>query len=65
MTKQPGEQPDEKKPGEKKPGQPWEPDYINDAMAKAIGHPTRALILAEVNRRIMSPAKFAKKPHPV
>jgi hypothetical protein len=58
---QPGEQPEKKEPGEKESGQPWEPDYINDAMAKAIGHPMRALILAEVNRRIMSPAKFARK----
>src|SRR4051794_33367726 len=43
---QPGEQPSEDHSDEA--GQPWEPDYLNEAMAKAIGHPMRALILAEV-----------------
>lgn len=57
MAEPSGEQPSE----EEAAGQPWEPDYLNEEMAKAIGHPTRALILAEVNRRILSPAKFAKK----
>ncbi|HEX6456445.1 MAG TPA: helix-turn-helix domain-containing protein [Solirubrobacterales bacterium] len=55
-----GKQPSEES-ADNAEGQPWEPDYISGEMAKAIGHPTRALILAEVNRRIMSPAKFAKK----
>lgn len=40
---------------------PWEPDYIDDQLAKAVAHPTRAQILAEANERVMSPAKFAKR----
>jgi DNA-binding transcriptional ArsR family regulator len=40
---------------------PWEPDYIDDELAKAIGHPVRALILAEANDRVMSPSQFAKR----
>jgi DNA-binding transcriptional ArsR family regulator len=40
---------------------PWEPDYVDDQLAKAIGHPVRALILAEANDRVMSPSQFAKR----
>ena len=40
---------------------PWEPDYIDEELAKAIGHPVRALILAEANDRVMSPSQFAKR----
>lgn len=39
---------------------PWEPDYIDEELAKAIGHPVRALILAEANDRVMSPSQFAR-----
>jgi DNA-binding transcriptional ArsR family regulator len=40
---------------------PWEPDYIDGELARAIGHPTRAQILAEANERVMSPSQFAKR----
>lgn len=40
---------------------PWEPDYVDEDLAKAIGHPTRALILADLNDRVMSPSQFAKR----
>jgi hypothetical protein len=40
---------------------PWGPDYIDDELARAIGHPTRAQILAEANERVMSPSQFAKR----
>lgn len=39
----------------------WEPDYIDDEVARAIAHPLRAQILAEVNTRVMSPNQFAKR----
>jgi hypothetical protein len=40
---------------------PWDSDYIDDELARAIGHPTRAQILAEANERVMSPSQFAKR----
>jgi DNA-binding transcriptional ArsR family regulator len=40
---------------------PWEPDYVDEELAKAIGHPVRALILAEANDRVMSPSQFARR----
>jgi hypothetical protein len=40
---------------------PWEPDYIDDELARAVGHPTRAQILAEANERVTSPSQFAKR----
>jgi DNA-binding transcriptional ArsR family regulator len=40
---------------------PWEPDYIDDQLAKAVAHPTRAQILAEANERVMSPNQFARR----
>lgn len=40
---------------------PWNPDYVDDELAKAIGHPMRAQILAEANERILSPSQFAKR----
>lgn len=39
----------------------WGPDYIDDELARAISHPTRAQILAEANERVMSPSQFAKR----
>lgn len=41
--------------------QPWEPDYVDEQLAKAIGHPVRALILAEGDDRVISPSQFAKR----
>jgi hypothetical protein len=35
--------------------------YVDEELAKAIGHPVRALILAESNNRVMSPSQFAKR----
>lgn len=40
---------------------PWEPDYVDDELARAVAHPTRAQILAEANERVMSPNQFAKR----
>ncbi len=40
---------------------PWEPDYVDEKLAKAIGHPVRALILAELNDRVDSPSQFARR----
>ena len=40
---------------------PWKPDYIDNELARAISHPTRAQILAEANERVMSPSQFAKR----
>jgi DNA-binding transcriptional ArsR family regulator len=41
--------------------EPSHSDYIDDELAKAIAHPTRAQILAEANERVMSPAQFARR----
>jgi hypothetical protein len=40
---------------------PWEPNYVDDKLARAVAHPTRAQILTEANERVMSPAKFARR----
>lgn len=40
---------------------PWESDYVDEKMAKALAHPLRAEILAEVNRGIISPKLFAQR----
>ena len=40
---------------------PWEPDYIDDELARAVDHPTQAQILAEANERVMSPSQFRKE----
>ncbi|HWC48966.1 MAG TPA: winged helix-turn-helix domain-containing protein [Solirubrobacterales bacterium] len=40
--------------------QPWEL-YVDEDLAKAIGHEVRALILMEANDRVMSPSQFAKR----
>jgi DNA-binding transcriptional ArsR family regulator len=41
---------------------PWEqPDYVDREIARAIAHPVRAHILAEVNQRVMSPSQFAAR----
>ena len=42
-------------------GSSWNQDYIDRDLAKAIGHPTRAQILAEANERVMSPKQFAQR----
>jgi len=47
--------------GDSLPSSPWNPDYIDDELAKAVSHPTRALILTEANERVMSPNQFAKR----
>jgi len=41
----------------------WEgtPDYVNQDLAKAMGHPLRVQILAELNQRVMSPTEFVKQ----
>ncbi len=42
--------------------EPWEgPDYVDRDIAKALAHPMRVQILAELNKRVMSPSEFAKK----
>jgi DNA-binding transcriptional ArsR family regulator len=40
---------------------PDEIDYVNRDMARALAHPMRIQILAELNKRAMSPSQFAKK----
>jgi DNA-binding transcriptional ArsR family regulator len=40
---------------------PWESDYIDEKIAKAVAHPVRALILAEANKQILSPKQFAQR----
>jgi DNA-binding transcriptional ArsR family regulator len=42
-------------------GNSWFSDYIDDDLAKAISHPTRAQILSDANERIMSPTQFARR----
>jgi DNA-binding transcriptional ArsR family regulator len=36
-------------------------DYVDQEMAKALAHPMRIQILAELNKRVMSPSKFARR----
>jgi DNA-binding transcriptional ArsR family regulator len=36
-------------------------DYVDRDMARALAHPTRIQILAELNKRAMSPSQFSKK----
>jgi len=42
---------------------PWEAtsDYVDQDLAKAMGHPLRVQILAELNQRVMSPTEFVKR----
>lgn len=40
---------------------PWESDYVDEKLAKALAHPLRRLILAEANRGILSPKQFAQR----
>jgi DNA-binding transcriptional ArsR family regulator len=42
---------------------PWEGrlGYIDTRMAKAMSHPLRVQILGELNKRVMSPSRFAKR----
>ncbi len=41
---------------------PGNSDYVDENMAKALGHPVRVLILAEVNRKeLLSPKQFAAR----
>jgi DNA-binding transcriptional ArsR family regulator len=37
------------------------PDYVDARVARALAHPLRMHILAELNKRAMSPSQFAKK----
>jgi DNA-binding transcriptional ArsR family regulator len=43
--------------------EPWEDssDYVDGRVARAMAHPLRVQILAELNKRVMSPSQFAKK----
>ncbi|MGN6258774.1 MAG: ArsR/SmtB family transcription factor [Solirubrobacterales bacterium] len=43
--------------------EPWEgsPDYVDARVARAMAHPMRVQILAELNKRAMSPSEFAKR----
>jgi DNA-binding transcriptional ArsR family regulator len=42
--------------------EPWEgSDYVDERVARALAHPMRMQILAELNKRAMSPSQFAKK----
>jgi DNA-binding transcriptional ArsR family regulator len=36
-------------------------DYVDESIAKALAHPVRVLILAEANKRILSPKQFADR----
>lgn len=41
----------------------WEgtPDYVNGDLARAMAHPMRVQILAELNQRVMSPSEFSER----
>lgn len=43
--------------------EPWDgsPDYVDRRIARALAHPLRMQILAELNKQAMSPSQFAKK----
>lgn len=41
--------------------EPGEVDYVDQDMAGALAHPMRIQILAELNKRAMSPSQFSKK----
>lgn len=43
--------------------EPWDdsPDYVDARIARALAHPLRMHILAELNKRAMSPSQFAKQ----
>lgn len=42
--------------------EPWEgSDYVDERVARALAHPLRLHILAELNEKAMSPSQFAKK----
>jgi len=41
---------------------PWDDnDYVDPEMAKAMTHPLRNQILAELNKEVMSPSKFSRR----
>lgn len=42
---------------------PWEESsgYVDTKVAKALSHPLRVQILAELNKRVMSPSQFSKR----
>jgi DNA-binding transcriptional ArsR family regulator len=42
---------------------PWEnsSSYVDTRLAKAMSHPLRVQILAELNKRVMSPSRFSKR----
>ena len=41
----------------------WEgtPDYVDQGVARAMAHPLRVQILAELNQRVMSPSEFSER----
>jgi Helix-turn-helix domain len=41
--------------------EPWEgtPEYVDEGLARAMTHPMRVQILAELNQRVMSPKQFS------
>lgn len=41
----------------------WEgtPDYVDEDVARAMAHPMRIQILAELNQRVMSPSEFSRR----
>jgi DNA-binding transcriptional ArsR family regulator len=41
--------------------EPHDIDYVDQKMARALAHPLRIQILAELNKRTMSPSQFARK----
>jgi DNA-binding transcriptional ArsR family regulator len=42
--------------------EPWDgPDYVDRGMAKAMSHPLRIQILAELNQAVMSPSEFSER----
>lgn len=44
-------------------GEPWEegPEYVDPRMARAMAHPLRVQIVAELNQRVMSPSEFSDR----
>ena len=42
---------------------PWEelPTYVDEVVARAMAHPVRVQILAQLNKRVMSPSRFAER----
>jgi hypothetical protein len=50
--------------GKEEPREEREPEgieYVDGDMAKALAHPMRVQILAELNKRVMSPSGFSNR----